>query len=330
MEHSIVGYSYSVDTVIQEVSMADFIGSKCVICNEYIKAGDDVVVCPDCGTPYHRACYQHEGKCINTELHEKGGSWQDICRQEQHEDACEDKKICPVCGTENKLHSFVCEKCGEFFIKGEGINEHSGAGPQQPFGGMAFDPSDPFCGMDPEEKFEQDVELGEIAEYVNTNKLYYLSFFKRLKETGRKISMNIICLFFPQLYFANRKMLLMTVLTIIFTTVMHIPSFIIDMAALGMADNLISLAASSSFKALACAASYINLGFEILLCLFANWIYYKHVIKRVKQIKDNSESLYDAHKVIRVSGGTSVLSVVIALAAQIILLFFLVLFVSHI
>ena len=55
--------------------MATYTGAKCLVCNEVFKDGDDIVVCPECGTPYHRDCYKQAGKCINDELHEKGGSW---------------------------------------------------------------------------------------------------------------------------------------------------------------------------------------------------------------------------------------------------------------
>ena len=55
--------------------MATYTGAKCKVCQEPFKDGDDIVVCPDCGTPYHRECYKKAGKCINDELHESGGSW---------------------------------------------------------------------------------------------------------------------------------------------------------------------------------------------------------------------------------------------------------------
>ena len=44
--------------------MANYTG-KCFSCGEVFKDGDDIVVCPECGTPYHRECYLKEGKCIN-------------------------------------------------------------------------------------------------------------------------------------------------------------------------------------------------------------------------------------------------------------------------
>ena len=37
---------------------------------------DDIVVCPECGAPYHRACYQEKGQCIFEELHKAGKAWE--------------------------------------------------------------------------------------------------------------------------------------------------------------------------------------------------------------------------------------------------------------
>ncbi|MDE6659854.1 MAG: DUF2628 domain-containing protein [Eubacterium sp.] len=46
--------------------------NKCPVCNKQFEKGDDVVVCPDCGTPHHRECYQSIGKCANKDKHESG------------------------------------------------------------------------------------------------------------------------------------------------------------------------------------------------------------------------------------------------------------------
>jgi len=54
--------------------MIDYSGQVCLVCKEAFSAEDDIVVCPECGTPYHRHCYREQGKCINTPLHESGGS----------------------------------------------------------------------------------------------------------------------------------------------------------------------------------------------------------------------------------------------------------------
>ena len=46
--------------------------NKGPVCNKKFEKGDDVVVCPDCGTPHHRECYQFVGKCANKDKHESG------------------------------------------------------------------------------------------------------------------------------------------------------------------------------------------------------------------------------------------------------------------
>lgn len=50
----------------------DFTKEKCVVCEKYFGEDDDIVVCPVCGSPYHRECYNEKGKCINEPLHKEG------------------------------------------------------------------------------------------------------------------------------------------------------------------------------------------------------------------------------------------------------------------
>lgn len=42
---------------------------KCPVCNNQFVEEDDVVVCPECGTPHHRECYIQNGKCANADKH---------------------------------------------------------------------------------------------------------------------------------------------------------------------------------------------------------------------------------------------------------------------
>ncbi len=42
---------------------------KCPICSNQFTEEDDVVVCPECGTPHHRECYIQNGACANSDKH---------------------------------------------------------------------------------------------------------------------------------------------------------------------------------------------------------------------------------------------------------------------
>lgn len=115
-----------------------YIGESCVSCHEQFDKNDDVVVCPECGSPYHRDCYNKEGRCINTELHETGSEWKpegkelavpkampenvtafsagDTAPSEKaHKttsyDEADAKVICPLCKHENRASEIFCEKC---------------------------------------------------------------------------------------------------------------------------------------------------------------------------------------------------------------------------
>ncbi|MGN1051081.1 MAG: RING finger protein, partial [Acutalibacteraceae bacterium] len=49
----------------------DYIGYKCPVCEKNFHADDDIVVCPECGAPHHRSCYEQIGKCAFSEKHSR-------------------------------------------------------------------------------------------------------------------------------------------------------------------------------------------------------------------------------------------------------------------
>ena len=55
--------------------MADFTGCKCPVCQQPFTEEDDLVVCPECGAPYHRACYQKNAGCLFAGRHGAGFEW---------------------------------------------------------------------------------------------------------------------------------------------------------------------------------------------------------------------------------------------------------------
>ena len=56
--------------------MTRYTGNHCPVCEQTFTDADDIVVCPDCGTPYHRACWQKVGACMHRSEHAAGFEWQ--------------------------------------------------------------------------------------------------------------------------------------------------------------------------------------------------------------------------------------------------------------
>ncbi len=47
----------------------------CDGCSKIMHEDDDIVVCPECGTPQHRECYNKNKRCVNGHLHAEGFDW---------------------------------------------------------------------------------------------------------------------------------------------------------------------------------------------------------------------------------------------------------------
>ena len=47
----------------------EFTENKCPVCDKQFKKGDDIVVCPECGAPHHRECYEKVVHCHFADKH---------------------------------------------------------------------------------------------------------------------------------------------------------------------------------------------------------------------------------------------------------------------
>lgn len=91
-------------------------GNICNGCGLPFTDEDDVVVCPECGTPQHRECYEKDNKCVCAHLHGEDYAWQGVVHKEAP--LPEEKRetvACPNCGYENPKGTPVCKNCGMKF-----------------------------------------------------------------------------------------------------------------------------------------------------------------------------------------------------------------------
>ncbi len=83
----------------------EFTEYKCPVCDKQFKKGDDIVVCPECGAPHHRKCYEKEGHCHFADKHGADFSFEKEQLEEAEQQAEQDAKdgvvLCKRCGAEN-------------------------------------------------------------------------------------------------------------------------------------------------------------------------------------------------------------------------------------
>ncbi len=296
--------------------MSRYSGKKCVICSKTFNDDDDIVVCPDCGTPYHRACYEAAGRCVADGLHASGTSW--------HSFQVESGNIivCKRCNHENSPQAIFCEKCGMPTRMDDAAKNYQSQMPQtnqqtqMPQNPYIFI-FDEYCGLSPEEEFDG-VKLKEIAEFIGPNKRYFLPIFKNMKDRNKKFSVNLPAAFFPHYYFAYRKMYFPMLLAVLSYAILEIQvqfEYIKDSSTLihsilsqypALLEKLTAFASSqlwtniSNVLFLACAAA------SFIFAFFSNWIYYRHCIKKIKKLKSNNQTGSDLKGKFAKYGGTTI------------------------
>lgn len=191
----------------------DYIGNKCPVCSKYFHADDDIVVCPECGTPHHRECYEQLGHCYNESLHSQGYDY----AAESDKNTSADTKKCPSCGEENDKDSFFCKRCGTPLSQDrtrqndQTYGDRQGA-PFSPFSQSRSDYGDysapfidPLGGVPSDTDLGDGVTAGEAAKYVKQNTPYFIRVFSNIKNFN-KSKFNFAAAIFTGGYMLYRKM----------------------------------------------------------------------------------------------------------------------------
>ncbi len=182
---------------------------KCPLCQQPFTEEDDVVVCPECGTPQHRSCYNEAGKCVNSHLHETGFTWEKASEEkaEVSEESVEntdeqDKEEtieCPECGTEVKKSNFLCPNCGAITKPEIERQFMPQASDTVYFEGKAVNGNE-FIDD------ENTVTVKEAVCLVQRNKDSYIKTFLKAKKENKRPKFNFAAFFFGYYWLFFRKM----------------------------------------------------------------------------------------------------------------------------
>ncbi len=194
----------------------DYIGNKCPVCDRYFHIDDDIVVCPECGTPSHRECYLQNGKCANYDKHAEGYDFQQDIKDNEPQDSGEGLTFCKKCGAKNSDGAFFCTKCGGTLHETNNAqqgNPYQNANGTQNYNQPPFHNSaapnvilfDPLAGVNPGADLGDGVTVGEAAKFVKTSTPYFITVFNQIKNFA-KSRFNFCGMFFGGGYLLFRKM----------------------------------------------------------------------------------------------------------------------------
>lgn len=315
----------------------------CPVCGKHLHEGDDIVVCPDCATPQHRACWLENGRCVNFDKHGTDFVWSPPETSEKPEEKS-NILICASCGSENSADSVTCGNCGALldknYIPPAVENSHC------PFCGMSVEKGltvCPHCGAplmsvphDVNNKYVADVGLdenekigeytvGELSLYVRSSSKRYIPLFKKI-EGGKKFTFNWAAFFFGPLWYFFRRIysygivfiLLAASASLFFATASDKMTTIFEPYSEAIQNQTITVEQQNALmeKMLSETKFPVSVGFgltvviNLVSALIADKIYYRRVIKDVTSIKAEISGDDLQKLLISKRGGTSGISAV--------------------
>lgn len=314
----------------------EFKNLRCPVCSVPFDDGDDIVVCPECGTPHHRVCYQRNGKCANADQHGKNFSWNE-------EDTTQNTK-CPFCGAINEPDALFCRSCSKPMTPaGSAQNEPIYGNHQQndndssqngthgfPFECGTFRPEAAFynAGFNDDDEIDTGVTVRDCKSFIKINPLYYLPVFRNIKKF-KKGRFNFASALFSGGWFLYRKLYIPgAIITAAMALCFFLEAFFINDFSRLYSDAISALQASNTtaygLGVYAAIFNYAVANFttqELILFLIppvaavariiimiisgflGNKLYHKHCIKQITKIKaQNPPSLNEE---LESKGGTN-------------------------
>lgn len=255
--------------------MSIFENKSCPVCKKEFMSDDDIVVCPECGTPHHRECYNLIGHCVNKGLHAS------------NYDYYEDTKPATEKKTESKIEDATENKQAEDASKVE---------------------PEVVNIIDDTENTIDGVSVQDIISAIRQNSFYYLKKFNDINNKNKKTSWNWSAFLFGPFYLLFRKMyrlgsaVIMIAISIVFASNALIYKFAPKFmsAVNGLAEltaqrvsptnEQIMAVMNTSDVNNAVAIVYCMLGvfliMNIIIALNANNYYKKHIVNIVNRVTD--------------------------------------------
>lgn len=151
---------------------------KCPVCGNQFIEDDDIVVCPDCGTPHHRECYKENGRCFNWDKHGTNQPIEvELTDVEENENAEENADFTQPQTSENKAEN-AQQIVQEIFEEFKNEKDYTIS--------------------------DKHVSFYEAA--IRKNQKFYIPRFMLIDKTKKGVSWNVAAFFVPFAWSLYRKM----------------------------------------------------------------------------------------------------------------------------
>ncbi len=300
---------------------------NCPVCYSKFFDDDDIVVCPECGAPHHRDCFNSLGHCKFEADHGTDKQWSDNNEKHNHET---DKnhndtiRTCPYCNQVLESETLFCPKCGNDVNKANTRQSHTNPYQNQNSGGFGqFMMYDPLGGISPDEDLGGASAI-DCASYIKASTASIIPKFSHMQRNKKRVSWNWVAFLIPEFYFLYRKCYGFAVLAItgfiafycmqipMLNWAYNLPGYSQTLMNEEFIQLMIDNAASRSTVNL--VLSLVGLAifviYRILFGMFGNYILKSNCIRRINEFK-NDVNVVDYQEMIAIKGGVNFLAVMI-------------------
>lgn len=268
--------------VRKEFEMTRFENKLCPVCRTRFVENADVVVCPTCGTPHHRACYSIKNKCALEELHADSWTWKGLLPDQEKEREEMLKSVdlpdvdLPVVDlkkpAEDPHHADYPAGTPRAPYEEEQRMFEEQLGDENPFRELFKKLSDKEIG-------EDGVSMHELMAFSATSVYHYGKAFDLFRGSAgkkRRVSLNLSCGLFAPMFQGYRKMNFFGIVALVLLLLPSITAALLPESVINENGNeLLNL------------LQFANILIRILLCIFGDYVYYRHCISRIKRFRQS-------------------------------------------
>ncbi len=290
------------------IVLISYEGDKCPVCHAILFDDDDIVVCPDCGTPYHRDCYEHIGQCVNAGRH--GTNWRYVHESEKHAADSPDQDVagaqagrgkkCPNCGAISSSGTIFCPYCGYQF----GSAYNPGQGPINGSYDYPVRVIDPLGGTDPRADIDG-VPASALMPFIAVNTQRYIPKFANMSQKKKKASWNWAAFLIPGYWLLYRKCYTEGIIALAISFISMLLNIPMNTVTNSIANTLpYGSSYGDLFDAISnnlslytpgviiCAVLSIVLilGLMIFMGIFGDSIYKRHCVNAVREITESGDT----------------------------------------
>lgn len=260
--------------------MSLYTGCKCAVCSKPFLETDDIVVCPQCGAPHHRSCWNELGHCAHEADHASGFEWvNDNPAPPKEEESAVPKYQQDPPSSSNEDIPFP-----NFTATTQVI------GPEDEFGG---------------------IKSKDWACFIRKAVPYYMLRFFQMEATRQKVSLSLSAFIFGPMYFYYRKMYRWAAIYSALYVFCYLPTLVLFWYDTGSA--LTAGIDPRLWLNIANVLSYLNMGIKVVAGLFATYLYKRHASQKIHQVYStcNQDSLRS--QLLGKLGGTNLLAPILFL-----------------